>query len=211
MPDTEFAPDLNEVERQPTTVDDARDQIYETRERISATLDQIESRIVDTKQELRRKADVLRPARERIRLEPWKALAIAAGVGLALGLLTGGHEKRSPKGRRTMASRHRRSRGAIASGPTGRGIQHKAEEWRDELEDDLHDSRDAIASAGRKLKSKAEDWRDEIEDEVHDQDVKRPARRGPEFRERVAHHLLRSLAGAISDGVSSRLRHAAMS
>lgn len=134
MPDTEFAPDLNAGERQPTSVSDARDQIFDTRERISETLDQIETRIVDTKQELRRKADVLRPVRERIRMDPWKALAIAAGAGLVLGLLVGARDDEEEP-------RHRRPHRSLALA-AGRTVGREAEEWRDDFDDEFQRERD---------------------------------------------------------------------
>ncbi len=91
MANTDFAPDAR-TEYEPRNVDDARDAIADTRDRISATLDEIEHRIDDTKQEIQRRADVFRPARERIRANPWGAVALGAGAGFVLGLVTGGDD-----------------------------------------------------------------------------------------------------------------------
>jgi ElaB/YqjD/DUF883 family membrane-anchored ribosome-binding protein len=73
------------VVREPTDMDDARDQVERSRERISETLEAIEVRLVNKKEELRDKVDVLRPVRERVRMRPWIAVAAAVGVGAVLG------------------------------------------------------------------------------------------------------------------------------
>ncbi len=88
MATPDFAPDAR-TEYEPRSVEAARDAIADTRDRLSATLDQIEHRIDDTKQEIQRRADVLRQARERIRAHPWGAVALGAGAGFVLGLVTG--------------------------------------------------------------------------------------------------------------------------
>ncbi len=88
MPDTDFAPDRAVYE--PQNLDDARDAIADTRDRISATLDAIEARIDETKQDIRRRVDVLRPVRERVQANPWGALGVSIGAGFAIGLLTRG-------------------------------------------------------------------------------------------------------------------------
>jgi len=75
---------------EPTTADEARHAIEETRGRISATLDAIEDRIQVKKEELKDKADVLRPVKDRIRSNPWQSLGVALGAGLVLGFATGG-------------------------------------------------------------------------------------------------------------------------
>ena len=69
----------------PRTVAEARRAVEQSRERISATLDELEGRIVETKQSIKRKADVVRPARDAIRRTP----LIALGIGVAVGLLLG--------------------------------------------------------------------------------------------------------------------------
>jgi ElaB/YqjD/DUF883 family membrane-anchored ribosome-binding protein len=79
-----------ETAENPRTVDEARDAVERSRQRISSTLDQLEGRIVDKKHELQEKADVLRPLRERIIEHPFTAVAVGAGVGMLLGVLGGG-------------------------------------------------------------------------------------------------------------------------
>jgi ElaB/YqjD/DUF883 family membrane-anchored ribosome-binding protein len=63
-----------------------RSEIEQTRERMSSTIDEIESVLARKKEQIQDKLDVLSPVRER----PLAATGIAFGVGLALGLITGG-------------------------------------------------------------------------------------------------------------------------
>lgn len=63
-----------------------RSEIEQTRERMSSTIDEIESVLARKKEQIQDKLDVLSPVRER----PMAATGIAFGVGLALGLITGG-------------------------------------------------------------------------------------------------------------------------
>lgn len=63
-----------------------RSEIENTRERMSSTIDEIESVLARKKERLQDRLDVLSPIRDR----PLPATGIAFGVGLALGLLTGG-------------------------------------------------------------------------------------------------------------------------
>jgi ElaB/YqjD/DUF883 family membrane-anchored ribosome-binding protein len=76
----------------PRTVDEARDAVERSRQRISSTLDQLEDRIVEKKHELQDKADVLRPIRQRIVEHPFTAVVVGAGVGALLGALAGGSD-----------------------------------------------------------------------------------------------------------------------
>ena len=72
-----------------------RSEIENTRERMSSTIDEIESVLARKKERLQDKLDVLSPIRER----PLPATGIAFGVGLALGLLTGGGDDDADDGR----------------------------------------------------------------------------------------------------------------
>ncbi len=63
-----------------------RSEIESTRERMSSTIDEIESVLARKKERLQDRLDVLSPVRDR----PLQATGIAFGVGLALGLITGG-------------------------------------------------------------------------------------------------------------------------
>lgn len=69
----------------PRTVQEARRAVEASRERISATLEELEERIVETRASIKRKVDVARPAREAIRTAPFVALGVAVAVGLFLG------------------------------------------------------------------------------------------------------------------------------
>jgi len=181
MPDTEFAPDALDVTAQPRSVEDAREAIAQTRERISATLDAIELRIDQTRQDIRRKADVLRPVRERIGAAPWTALGIAAGAGLALGLLTGGDSRADDEHARERARARRRAR----------HLRHEHASGGN------HGEESADARAGVKLQK----WMQAV----------RAERRGrASAQENLLHHLLPALSGAISAGISARIRRRMM-
>lgn len=75
---------------QPNTIPEARRAIEGTRGRISETLDAIELRIQEKRDDLRDRLDVLRPVRRRIRSHVWPSLGIAFGGGLLFGLLRRG-------------------------------------------------------------------------------------------------------------------------
>jgi ElaB/YqjD/DUF883 family membrane-anchored ribosome-binding protein len=85
--------EMGESGVEPQTVDQARDAVERSRERISRTLDRLEDRIVDKKHELQDKADVFRPVKTQVRQRPLTAIAVAVGIGALLGSLGGGHEE----------------------------------------------------------------------------------------------------------------------
>jgi ElaB/YqjD/DUF883 family membrane-anchored ribosome-binding protein len=66
---------------QPRTVEEARNAVVASRERMSDTLDAIENRLVTKKQEITDRMDVMRPVKKQVRSRPWPALALAFGVG----------------------------------------------------------------------------------------------------------------------------------
>ncbi len=74
----------------PRTVAEARRAVEESRERISGTLDTLEDRLREEKERIARKADVLRPVRERARARPLLALGLAFGAGFLIGRIGGG-------------------------------------------------------------------------------------------------------------------------
>jgi ElaB/YqjD/DUF883 family membrane-anchored ribosome-binding protein len=108
---------------QPQTVDEARDAVVRSRQRISSTLDQLEDRIVEKKHELQEKADVLGPVRERVVARPFTAVAVAVGVGALLGSLGGGHDDSG----RSSSSRSRRAHRDSVPGDDERAELRK---WR---------------------------------------------------------------------------------
>ncbi len=176
MADNDFAPELA---LEPRSVGDAREAIEQTRERISATLDEIETRIDETRQEIRRRADVLRPVRERISAAPWRALAIGASAGLVLGLLTGSGgdaDEEDEAERRARRARHERK-----AHPRGSGREHETTYGSARMH--VHGRRyGSHARAGAREQGRAS------------------------VQERIVNHLLDALAGAVSDGISSRIR-----
>jgi ElaB/YqjD/DUF883 family membrane-anchored ribosome-binding protein len=96
-----------DVTGDPQTVDEARDAVERSRERISSTLDQLEGRIVEKKHELQEKADIFRPVREQVVARPFTAIAIAVGVGALLGSLGGGSDDDDDAVWRTRSDRPR--------------------------------------------------------------------------------------------------------
>ena len=82
----------------PRTVKDARLAVEQSRQRIAATLDELEGRIVETKASIKRKADVVRPAREAIQKTPLIALGVAVALGLFLGTRGGGDDEEEEDG-----------------------------------------------------------------------------------------------------------------
>jgi ElaB/YqjD/DUF883 family membrane-anchored ribosome-binding protein len=77
---------------QPRSTEEARRAVQESRDRISRDLDAIENRIEYRTDQLKRRADVLRPVRERVEDRPWPVVGAALGAGVVLGLLTGGRD-----------------------------------------------------------------------------------------------------------------------
>lgn len=76
-----------DIRAEPRSTEEARRAVEETRGRISATLDAIEGRLVDKKEELKERIALLRPVREEIRSNHWRSLGIAFGAGLLLATL----------------------------------------------------------------------------------------------------------------------------
>lgn len=115
----------------PTSVDEARRELHETRRRMSQDMDDIEARLRHVGGDLRRRLDILEPARARIRHDVWRSLAIALGVGLAYGLLTGKRRNR----RRGFAGDVVRSSVAKLPGAVFSGVRAGvADRLRDEWE-----------------------------------------------------------------------------
>ena len=69
---------------EPRTVEEARRAVEQSRERMSHTLNALESQLTTKKEELEAKVDVLRPVKKRVRKRPLIALAVAFGVGVLL-------------------------------------------------------------------------------------------------------------------------------
>ncbi len=78
-----------EAPRDPET---ARAQLEETRARISSTIDEIEATLLQKKEEIRNRLDVL----ARIREKPLQAAGIVLGIGFLIGFLTGGDDEPPP-------------------------------------------------------------------------------------------------------------------
>ncbi len=81
---------VEDAAARPGSVEEARRAVEATRTRISDTLDALEHRLDAKKQELKERANILRPIRARVRDRPWVAVGIGLAAGLVLGLLTAG-------------------------------------------------------------------------------------------------------------------------
>lgn len=115
---------------EPTSTEDARRAVEETRGRISATIDAIEDRLDTKREELKEKLNVLRPVREQIRSHHWRSLGVAFGAGVLLSTLFGGEEEEE-KGER---KERRRGRGLETLDESER---EALREWRAERKERL--------------------------------------------------------------------------
>lgn len=103
-----------DVAVEPQTVDEAKDAVERSRQRISTTLDALEDRIVEKKHAMKDRMDVLRPVREQVSVRPLTAVAVAVGVGALLGSLGGGRDEREETGRAAKKSRSGRGRSGLS-------------------------------------------------------------------------------------------------
>ncbi|HEV2146571.1 MAG TPA: DUF3618 domain-containing protein [Longimicrobiaceae bacterium] len=88
-----------------------RAEIEHTRERMSETIDEIEGVLARKKERIQERLDVTAPIRER----PLPAAGIAFGVGLVLGLLTGGDDEEEEREDRSRSHSLRMDLGADVS------------------------------------------------------------------------------------------------
>jgi ElaB/YqjD/DUF883 family membrane-anchored ribosome-binding protein len=112
---------IDDVAVKPQTVDEAKDAVERSRQRISTTLDALEGRIVDKKHAMQDRMDVLRPVREQVTQRPFTVVAVALGVGALLGSLGGRDESE----REVHAPRTRPGRSGLSDGE-----RHELREWR---------------------------------------------------------------------------------
>ena len=120
-----------DVAVEPQTVDEAKDAVERSRQRISTTLDALEDRIVEKKHAMQDRMDVLRPVREQVAERPLTAVAVAVGVGALLGSL-GGREDRGETRRDVKASGGDVKASRFGRGRSGLSDRDRAElrEWR---------------------------------------------------------------------------------
>lgn len=77
----------------PTDPDGMRREIERTRARLSRTLDELEDRIVEERQELERKKEdlwdkaTLKGLRSKLSREPWRSVAIAFAAGYIIAAI----------------------------------------------------------------------------------------------------------------------------
>lgn len=72
---------------------EAKREMDAARAEIEWTIEAMRDRVVGEVEDVKRSIDVPNRLRDRIRAEPWRSLAVAAGVGLGLALLTSGGKR----------------------------------------------------------------------------------------------------------------------
>jgi len=72
---------------------EAKREMERARAGIEATIEAMKTKVTGEVDDVRRRLDVPNRLRDRVRDDPWRALAVAAGVGLGLALLTSGGRK----------------------------------------------------------------------------------------------------------------------
>jgi ElaB/YqjD/DUF883 family membrane-anchored ribosome-binding protein len=145
---------MGDTAENPRTVDEARDAVEQSRQRISSTLDQLEGRIVDKKHELQEKADVLRPLRERVIEHPFTAVAAGVGVGVLLGVLGGGGDDEAE----ARVGREGGGRPRVRSGRMSGEDRAELRQWRRARRQRLHSVReDRPARPGRRHRHDGDD------------------------------------------------------
>ncbi len=115
---------------EPRTVEEARRQLAETRRQLTRDLDGIEARLRGTASDLRQQLDVLEPARERIRADIWKSLALAFGAGLAYAVLTAKRGGRRGFAGEVLHSAVAQLPGAVFSGVRAGVADRLRQDWR---------------------------------------------------------------------------------
>jgi hypothetical protein len=172
---------IDEPAGEPRTVDEARDAVERSRQRISSTLDALEDRIVEKKHELQDRVDVLKPVREQIVSRPFTALAIGLGVGALLGSIGGGDDSESEH-------EHRRS-GRVKGGLSDED-RRELREWRRARRD--------------RLRSRARHDRD------HDDDHREESRFAGLRLDALRHQLMGAVTSAVTAVVTKKVRQYAM-
>ncbi|HSK21072.1 MAG TPA: hypothetical protein VK912_18085 [Longimicrobiales bacterium] len=143
-----------DVAVEPQTVDEAKDAVERSRQRISTTLDALEDRIVEKKHAMQDRMDVLRPVRKQVSVRPLTAVAVAVGVGALLGSL-GGREHREEAGRDEKKGGRELKASRSLRGRSGLSDRDRAElrEWRrmrrERLRNRIGSGRDTGDEGGR--------------------------------------------------------------
>lgn len=186
----------------PQTVDEARDAVARSRERISSTLDALEDRIVEKKHEIQDRVDVLRPVREQIAERPLTAVMAGLAVGALLGALGGGDDDEYTRRRSGRISGHELDddeRDELKQWRRQRRKRLRAKLSRSAVDSDwpeLSRGRGRSRSSGRgKARDYDRDGRDDRSDSRFDA---------------LKHQLLGAVTSAITTAVTTRLRRMVM-
>ena len=97
--------------------DTVRSEIERTRARMSSTIDSIEEALLRKKSQLEERLDVTAPVRERVRSNPWGAVAAVFGAGLLLGYITGDSDDDDDRPRRHVRN------AALGAGALGYDVE----------------------------------------------------------------------------------------
>jgi ElaB/YqjD/DUF883 family membrane-anchored ribosome-binding protein len=168
----------------PQTVDEARDAVQRSRQRISSTLDALEERIVEKKHEIQERVDVMRPVREQISERPFAAVTAGLFVGALLGSLGGGDDDDHT---------HRRS---------GRVSGRLTDEDRDELRRWRRERKQRLRAAMKRQHARGGLHREDAGRSSRDEDD------GSRFNA-LKHQLMGAVTSAITTALTSQIRRLA--
>jgi len=184
----------------PQTVDEARDAVARSRERISSTLDALEDRIVEKKHEIQDRVDVLRPVREQIAERPLTAVMAGLAVGALLGALGGGDDDEYTRRRSGRISGHALDddeRDELKQWRRQRRQRLRAKVRRTSLDGEWPESgRSRGRSGGR---SRSRQFKQEDRDD-----------RGDSRFDALKHQLLGAITSAVTTAITTRLRRMVM-
>jgi ElaB/YqjD/DUF883 family membrane-anchored ribosome-binding protein len=214
--------DLRVTVKEPSDVGEARAAIERSRERISETLGAIEDRLVETKESIRERVNVLRPVQDQVRTRPWVAVAVAAGVGAALGGVLGGsdddedaeprsrgrHSGDEARSKRHGRKPHREDVRAAADRHEGRDRDDRYGRDHDVLDADERRRRRAYR-ARRRERLEADEFRSEASGGRigrEDRDARRDRGDDRGSASSVRSEIMRAITGAITSGLRDRLR-----
>lgn len=189
----------------PQTVDEARDAVARSRERISSTLDALEDRIVEKKHEIQDRVDVLRPVREQIAERPLTAVMAGLAVGALLGALGGGDDDEYTRRRSGRISGHELDddeRDELKQWRRQRRKRLRAKLSRSSVDSDWPEVSGGPGSRSRSA-GRGRGW---------DRDSDRDGRddRSDSRFDALKHQLLGAVTSAITTAITTRLRRMVM-
>jgi ElaB/YqjD/DUF883 family membrane-anchored ribosome-binding protein len=203
----------------------AREEIQATRARISETIDEIEGALLQKKERIEDRLDVMAPVRE----QPMRTLGIVFGAGLLLGFLTGGDDEEEDEDDDEEHEEHERVSASADERAElwehrARRLLRIAREQEDEIESlrrrrarklrsrwaNVRDgagerwegARDEASDRWHEVKEGASDRWDHLKDEASD-----VADEGLSVVDRVREYVSEHIAGVLADSVGHRVRN----